>query len=61
MYHALPDLTHFQLRNRVVYGPPLRQGKHFLDGEFAQAVFYAFGYAGAVLCLAVLCFDRKRF
>lgn len=66
MYYALPDLTHFQLRNRVVYGPPLRQGKLrvagcSLDGEFGAAVAYAVCYSGMALCLAAMAFDRKRF
>jgi ABC-type transport system involved in multi-copper enzyme maturation permease subunit len=54
LYHALPNLTYFHLRNRVVYGPPLR------DGEVANALLYALGYGGAILLLAVLAFDRKR-
>ncbi len=54
-YLLLPNLTHFQLRNRVVYGPPLE------PGEFLNAALYAAGYSAAVLLVAVLCFDRKKF
>ncbi len=61
MYYVLPDLTHFHLRNRVVYGPPLQSGAFFYEGEAFQATLYALCYAGAVLVVAILCFDRKRF
>ncbi len=61
MYHALPNLTHFQLRNRVVYGPPLRRGKGVMDDEFSQAIIYGLAYSAAMLLLASLLFDRKRF
>ena len=61
MYHVLPNLTYFHLRNRIVHGPGMNHGSFFLDGEFGQAVGYALLYATAVLLVAVLCFDRRRF
>lgn len=60
-YHILPDLSHFQLRNRVVYGPPADHGAYFLDGEVGQAILYGLCYSFCMLLLAVVCFDRKRF
>jgi ABC-type transport system involved in multi-copper enzyme maturation permease subunit len=60
MYHALPNLTHFQLRNRVVYGPGLKQGRYFVDGEFGMAVIYSLSYSALLLALAALLFDRKK-
>lgn len=55
MYWILPNLSHFQLRNRVVNGPPLA------DGEALSACVYAACYITAVLLLAIIFFDRKRF
>ncbi|MHC4871053.1 MAG: ABC transporter permease [Planctomycetota bacterium] len=55
VYYILPNLTHFSLRNRVVYGPDLAQG------EFVSAVVYACFYCSAVLFAAVLLFNRKKF
>lgn len=55
LYYVLPNLTHFSLRNRVVYGPPLQ------DGEFTTAIVYTVVYCMAVLGVAILCFDRKKF
>jgi ABC-type transport system involved in multi-copper enzyme maturation permease subunit len=55
LYVVIPNLTHFGLRNRLLYEQPLK------EGEFAWAVVYAVCYAAVVLAVAMLCFDRKRF
>lgn len=60
-YTILPNLTYFQLRNRVVYGPPLDRGQYGFDGEIGMAALYAVCYSLGVLVLAVLAFDRRRF
>ena len=57
----LPDLSHFQLRNRVVYGPELDWARPFFEGGIVGAVVYGLTYTAAVLALAILIFDRKRF
>lgn len=63
LYRTLPNLTHFQLRNRVVYGPPVKRGTGpwGLGGEIDTAILYALCYSCAVLCLAALAFQRRRF
>jgi ABC-type transport system involved in multi-copper enzyme maturation permease subunit len=61
MYVVLPNLTHFQLRNRIVFGPAVDHGKYFVDGEFFMAVVYACCYSAVVLLLAAMLFDRKKF
>jgi ABC-type transport system involved in multi-copper enzyme maturation permease subunit len=55
LYIVLPNLTHFSLRNRVVYGPELQRG------EFSGAVIYAICYCGVCICLAIAFFNRKKF
>lgn len=63
MYYTLPDLAHFQLRNRVVVGPLPEPGTAswlWLDGEMGQAVLYGVGYCAAVLLLACWAFSRRR-
>lgn len=60
-YYLLPDLSHFHLRNRVVYGPPIDWGSFYLDGEVALAIGYGIGYACAVLLLSIFIFSRSRF
>ncbi|MHC4885524.1 MAG: ABC transporter permease [Planctomycetota bacterium] len=55
LYAILPNLSHFALRNRVVYGPPL------VEGEFLWAIVYALGYSATMLLLGVVAFTRKRF
>ena len=63
LYYALPDLSHFGLRNRLVYGPPPEPGsaaRLWLDGEVGQSVSYGAGYVAAVLILACLAFSRRR-
>ncbi|MBN2711754.1 MAG: ABC transporter permease [Planctomycetes bacterium] len=61
MYQILPNLTHFEVRNRVVFGPPLNHGRYIIDGELFQSIAYAVLYSTAVLMVAILCFNRKRF
>lgn len=55
LYWMLPNLTHFSLRNRVVYGPALQ------DGELGYGLLYALFYSAAMMAVAVMCFQRRRF
>ncbi len=55
VYIVVPNLTHFGLRNRLMYDQPLE------PGEFGFAILYAVCYSAAMLALAMVCFERKRF
>jgi ABC-type transport system involved in multi-copper enzyme maturation permease subunit len=55
VYYALPDLGHFQLRNQVVLGPAPT------PAQLLYGAAYGVGYSAAVLILAMVLFDRKRF
>ena len=54
-YWVLPNLTHFQARNRVIHGPALT------PDEVAIAILYAVCYSLAVVTVAGILFHRKRF
>ena len=63
LYYTLPDLAHFQLRNRVVLGPPPEPGsaaRLWLDGEVGLAILYGGGYVAVILLLACFVFSRRR-
>ena len=55
LYYVLPDMRYFQLRNNVVYGPAPTAA------EFFGAILYGAGYAAAVLLVAAIVFERKKF
>lgn len=61
LYTVLPNLQYFQLRDRVVYGPAIDHGTFWIDGEVGMAIIYALCYSAAVLLIATVLFDRRRF